>query len=189
MILLIVLVAVVLYAVVVYNSLVKNRQQVKEAWSTIDTQLKRRYDLIPNLVETVKGYAAHEKETLTQVTALRSAAQKAGAAPDLLTNKTAMENYVKAQYALSQGLGRLMVVVERYPDLKANTSFLSLQSQLEGTENRIAVERRNYIETVREYNTRIRVFPSALIASLFDFKKKQTFDMPDEASNPPKVSF
>lgn len=172
-----------------YNSFVRLDEQVVANWAQVENQYKRRLDLIPNLVETVKGYAAHEKETLTQVTALRSAAQRAGAAPDLLTNKTAMENYVKAQSALSQGLGRLMVVVERYPDLKANTSFLSLQSQLEGTENRIAVERRNYIETVREYNTRIRVFPSALIASLFDFKKKQTFDMPDEASNPPKVSF
>lgn len=172
-----------------YNSFVRLDEKVIANWAQVENQYKRRLDLIPNLVETVKGYAAHEQETLAQVVALRSAAQTAAKAPDLLTNKTSMDNYVKAQSALSQGLGRLMVVVERYPDLKANEGFLALQSQLEGTENRIAVERRNYIETVREYNTRIRMFPSAMIAALFGFEKKQTFDMPEEASIAPKVSF
>ena len=168
-----------------YNSFVRLDEKVIANWAQVENQYKRRLDLIPNLVETVKGYAAHEQETLAQVVALRTAAK----APDLLTNKTSMDNYVKAQSALSQGLGRLMVVVERYPDLKANEGFLALQSQLEGTENRIAVERRNYIETVREYNTRIRMFPSAMIASMFGFEKKQPFDMPEEAGIAPKVSF
>jgi len=172
-----------------YNSFVRLDEKVIANWAQVENQYKRRLDLIPNLVETVKGYAAHEKETLAQVIALRSAAQTAAKAPDLLTNKTSMDNYVKAQSALSQGLGRLMVIVGRYQDLKANQNFLTLQSQLEGTENRIAVERRNYIEAVREYNTRIRMFPSAMIASLFGFEKKQTFDMPEEASVAPKVSF
>lgn len=172
-----------------YNSFVRLDEKVIANWAQVENQYKRRLDLIPNLVETVKGYAAHEQETLAQVVALRSAAQTAAKAPDLLTNKTSMDNYVKAQSALSQGLGRLMVVVERYPDLKANEGFLALQSQLEGTENRIAVERRNYIETVREYNTRIRMFPSAMIASMFGFEKKQPFDMPEEAGIAPKVSF
>ena len=172
-----------------YNSFVRLDEKVIANWAQVENQYKRRLDLIPNLVETVKGYATHEQETLAQIVALRSAAQTAAKAPDLLTNKTSMDNYVKAQSALSQGLGRLMVVVERYPDLKANEGFLALQSQLEGTENRIAVERRNYIEAVREYNTRIRMFPSAMIAALFGFEKKQTFDMPEEASIAPKVSF
>ena len=172
-----------------YNSFVRLDEKVVADWAQVENQYKRRLDLIPNLVETVKGYATHEKETLAQVVALRSAAQTAAKAPDLLTNKQAMDNYVKAQSALSQGLGRLMVIVERYPDLKANEGFLALQSQLEGTENRIAVERRNYIETVREYNTRIRMFPSAMIASMFGFEKKQTFDMPEEAGIAPKVTF
>ena len=172
-----------------YNSFVRLDEKVIANWAQVENQYKRRLDLIPNLVETVKGYAAHEQETLAQVVALRSAAQTAAKAPDLLTNKTSMDNYVKAQSALSQGLGRLMVVVERYPDLKANEVFLALQSQLEGTENRIAVERRNYIEAVREYNTRIRMFPSAMIAALFGFEKKQTFDMPKDAENAPQISF
>lgn len=172
-----------------YNSFVRLDEKVVADWAQVENQYKRRLDLIPNLVETVKGYATHEKETLAQVVALRSAAQTAAKAPDLLTNKQAMDNYVKAQSALSQGLGRLMVVVERYPELKANEGFLALQSQLEGTENRIAVERRNYIETVREYNTRIRMFPSAMIASMFGFEKKQTFDMPEETGIAPKVTF
>ena len=172
-----------------YNSFVRLDEKVIANWAQVENQYKRRLDLIPNLVETVKGYAAHEQETLAQVVALRSAAQTASKAPDLLTNKTSMDNYVKAQSALSQGLGRLMVVVERYPDLKANEGFLALQSQLEGTENRIAVERRNYIETVREYNTRIRMFPLAMIAALFGFEKKQTFDMPKDAENAPQISF
>ena len=172
-----------------YNSFVRLDEKVIANWAQVENQYKRRLDLIPNLVETVKGYATHEQETLAQVVALRSAAQTAAKAPDLLTNKTSMDNYVKAQSALSQGLGRLMVVVERYPDLKANEGFLALQSQLEGTENRIAVERRNYIEAVREYNTRIRMFPSAMIAALFGFEKKQTFDMPKDAENAPQISF
>ena len=172
-----------------YNSFVRLDEKVIANWAQVENQYKRRLDLIPNLVETVKGYAAQEQETLAQVVALRSAAQTAAKAPDLLTNKTSMDNYGKAQSALSQGLGRLMVVVERYPDLKANEGFLALQSQLEGTENRIAVERRNYIEAVREYNTRIRMFPSAMIAALFGFEKKQTFDMPKDAENAPQISF
>ena len=172
-----------------YNSFVHLDEKVIANWAQVENQYKRRLDLIPNLVETVKGYATHEQETLAQVVALRSAAQTAAKAPDLLTNKTSMDNYVKAQSALSQGLERLMVIVERYPDLKANEGFLALQSQLEGTENRIAVERRNYIETVREYNIKVRSFPSAMIAALFGFEKKQTFDMPKDAENAPQISF
>ena len=172
-----------------YNTFVRLDEKVIANWAQVENQYKRRLDLIPNLVETVKGYAKHEQETLAQVIALRSAAQTAAKAPDLLTNKTSMDAYIKAQSALSQGLGRLMVVVERYPDLKANDNFLALQSQLEGTENRIAVERRNYIEAVREYNTRIRMVPSVIVAALFGFEKKQTFDMPKDAENAPQISF
>ena len=172
-----------------YNTFVRLEEKVIANWAQVENQYKRRLDLIPNLVETVKGYAKHEQETLAQVIALRSAAQTAAKAPDLLTNKTSMDTYIKAQSALSQGLGRLMVVVERYPDLKANDNFLALQSQLEGTENRIAVERRNYIEAVREYNTRIRMVPSVIVAALFGFEKKQTFDMPKDAENAPQISF
>lgn len=172
-----------------YNALVRLDETVIANWAQVENQYKRRLDLIPNLVETVKGYVAHEKETLAQVVALRSAAQTAAKASDLLMNKDAMDNYIKAQSALSQSLGRLMVIVERYPDLKANEGFLALQSQLEGTENRIAVERRNYINAVREYNTRTRMFPAAMIASMFGFEKKQTFDLPEEAGVSPKVNF
>ena len=172
-----------------YNALVRLDETVIANWAQVENQYKRRLDLIPNLVETVKGYVAHEKETLAQVVALRSAAQTAAKASDLLMNKDAMDNYIKAQLALSQGLGRLMVIVERYPDLKANEGFLALQSQLEGTENRIAVERRNYINAVREYNTRTRMFPATMIASMFGFEKKQTFDLPEEVGVSPKVNF
>ena len=172
-----------------YNTFVGLDEKVIANWAQVENQYKRRLDLIPNLVEAVKGYATHEQETLTQVVALRSAAQTAAKNPDLLTDKNAMNNYIQAQSELSQGLGRLMVIVEKYPDLKANENFMVLQSQLEGTENRIAVERRNYLETVREYNTKIRSFPCAMVAKWFGFEQKQTFDMPQEAETAPQIKF
>ncbi len=162
-----------------YNSLVKGDESVKAAWAQVENQLQRRYDLIPNYVETVKGYAAHEKEVLMGVTEARSRVAGAGTVGE----KIASNN------ELSSALARLLVVVERYPDLKANASFLRLQDELAGTENRIAVERRRYNEEVRAFNTRIRSFPTNLIAGFFDFERAAFYEVPKERQEAPKVKF
>lgn len=162
-----------------YNALVTMDEGVKAAWAQVENQLQRRYDLIPNYVETVKGYAKHEKEVFVKVTEARSKVAGAGA----ISEKIAANNQ------LSSALARLMVVVERYPDLKANANFIRLQDELAGTENRISVERRRFNETVRAYNTKIRSFPTNLIAGMFRFEKATFFEVPKEKQEVPKVKF
>jgi LemA protein len=162
-----------------YNSLVRMDEEVKAAWAQVENQLQRRYDLIPNYVETVKGYAAHEKEVFLRVTEARS--KVSGAAN--------IQDKIQANNALSSALARLLVVVERYPELKANTNFIRLQDELAGTENRIAVERRRYNETVKTYNITIRRFPTNLLAGMFGFEKAAFFEVPDERQEAPKVQF
>ncbi len=173
-----------------YNGLVKLDETVKNAWAEVDNQLKRRMDLIPNLVNTVKGYAKFEQETLEGVIQARANASKMEVnAGDLVNNPEQMQQFMNAQNGLSSALSRLMVVVERYPDLKANQNFLDLQAQLEGTENRLTVARRNYNETVKGYNTQIRVFPRNFIAGMLGFQQRPYFEAPPEAQQAPVVDF
>ncbi len=162
-----------------YNELVTMEEQVNAAWAQVENQLQRRYDLIPNYVETVKGYAAHEREVFTEVAEARSRA--AGA--------TGKEEQIQANNQLTSALSRLMVVVERYPQLKANQNFIRLQDELAGTENRIAVERRRYNEAVRALNTRVRQFPTNMVAGLFGFEKAEFYEPPEEAMTAPEVTF
>lgn len=171
-----------------YNRMVTSEEQVTGAWSQVENVYQRRADLIPNLVNTVKGYAAHEQETLTQVIEARAKATQVNVNPENLDEQS-IQQFQQAQQGLNSALSRLMVVVERYPDLKANQNFLDLQSQLEGTENRIAVERRNFIETARSYNTQIRTFPNNLLAGLFGFEKKAYFQAEEGSEQAPEVQF
>ncbi len=166
-------------------------ENVKAKWSQVQNQYKRRADLIPNLVSTVKGYAQHEKSTLTEVTNARANVGKINLTPEMLSNPTLFNQFEKAQGALSSALSRLMLVVERYPDLKANKNFIALQSQLEGTENRISVARKDYIETVRAYNLELRTFPGKIIASIFypEAKIRETFTATQQEQEAPKVQF
>jgi LemA protein len=168
-----------LYLKGTYNSLVTMDENVKGAWAQVENQLQRRYDLIPNYVETVKGYAAHEKDVFIKVTEARS---KVAGAQNI-------SDKISANNSLSSALSRLLVVVERYPELKANTNFLRLQDELAGTENRIAVERRRYNETVKAYNIKIRSFPTNIIAGMFGFEKAAFFEVPKERQEAPKVKF
>ncbi|MDD2420178.1 MAG: LemA family protein [Bacteroidia bacterium] len=171
-----------------YNKMVLQEEQVTTAWSQVENVYQRRADLIPNLVSTVKGYAAHESETLEAVVNARAKATQTNIDP---TNMTAanMEQFQNAQGELSQALSRLMVVVERYPDLKANQNFMELQAQLEGTENRITVERQKFNETARLYNTTIRQFPKNMLAGMFGFERKEYFEANEGAENAPVVEF
>lgn len=162
-----------------YNGLVSMDETVKSSWAQVENQLQRRYDLIPNYVETVKGYAAHEKELFVAVTEARSKVAGAGTVPDKIA----------ANNSLSSALSRLLVVVERYPELKANTNFIRLQDELAGTENRIAVERRRYNETVKAYNQEMRKFPTNILAGMFGFEKATYFEVPKERQEAPKVKF
>ncbi|UCF82983.1 MAG: LemA family protein [Desulfobacteraceae bacterium] len=162
-----------------YNTLVTMDESVKGAWAQVENQLQRRYDLIPNYVETVKGYAAHEKEVFVKVTEARSRVAGAGS----------ISEKIQANNQLSSALARLLVVVERYPDLKANTNFIRLQDELAGTENRISVERRRFNETVKVYNIKIRTFPTNIIAGMFGFEKAAFFEVPKERQEAPKVKF
>ena len=166
----------------IYNGLVSAQEEAKAAWAQVENQYQRRADLIPNLVETVKGFAQQEKSVLEEVTRLRSQWGEARQSGDI--NKS-----LQAAQGLDGALGRLMVVVERYPELKSNQNFLALQSQLEGTENRITVERMRYNEAVREYNTRIKVFPESMVASFRGFKDKVYFEAAPGSEQPPKVKF
>lgn len=177
----VVLVVVIPYSFLrgTYNTLVTMDEGVKAAWAQVENQLQRRYDLIPNYVETVKGYAAHEKEVFVTVTEARSKVAGAGT----------INEKIQANNALSSALSRLLLVVERYPELKANTNFIRLQDELAGTENRIAVERRRFNETVRVYNTKIRTFPTNIIAGMFGFEKAAFFEVPKERQEAPKVKF
>ncbi len=162
-----------------YNTLVSMDEEVKAAWAQVENQLQRRYDLIPNYVETVKGYASHEKEVFIKVTEARSRVAGAGN----------INEKIQANNALSSALSRLLVVVERYPELKANTNFIRLQDELAGTENRIAVERRRFNEKVKVYNIKIRTFPTNIIAGMFGFEKATFFEVPKERQEAPKVKF
>ncbi len=171
-----------------YNSLVQMDEQVNQAWAQVENVYQRRLDLIPNLVETVKGYAAHEKTTFIAVTEARSKA--AGTlSPDVITDPQKFAAFQESQSALSSALSRLMVIVEKYPDLKANQNFLQLQAQLEGTENRISVERGRFNEAAQLFNTRFRQFPTNVIAGMFGFKIKEYFQSDAEAKVAPKVQF
>jgi len=177
------------WAVGVYNSVVGLEQDVNEKWAQVQNVYQRRADLIPNLVETVKGFAAQERTVLTEVVEARARASSIQLTPEALNDPKAMERFQAAQNQLSGALSRLLVTVERYPELKSNQNFLALQSQLEGTENRIAVERRRFNEAVREYNTRVARFPANVVARLAGFTPKQFFEAAPDAATPPKVKF
>lgn len=179
------------WGISVRNQLVNLDEGVKEKWSQVENVYQRRLDLIPNLVNTVKGYATHEKETLEGVIQARSqATQISGEAlKNVIDDPVAFKKFQDSQSALSSALSRLMVVVERYPDLKANQNFLELQAQLEGTENRIAVERKRFNEAAREYNIAIRRFPASLVASFSGFKEKAYFQAEAGANKAPEVKF
>ena len=174
-----------------YNTLQSGDEQVKAAWAEVLNQYQRRADLIPNLVNTVKGFAEQEKEVLTRVTEARSRVGAIQATPELLNDPQAFERFQAAQGELSGALSRLLVVTENYPDLKSDANFRDLQAQLEGTENRIAVARNRYIKAVQEYNVTVRQFPTNLTAMMFGFKEKPQFTVEDEKaiSRPPKVDF
>lgn len=182
------LVLVIGWGVRINNTLVVKDEGVKTAWSQVENQYQRRADLIPNLVNTVKGYAAHERETLEAVINARSKATQTTVDPTNMTPE-AMQEYMKAQGELSQALGRLMVTVERYPDLKANENFLALQTQLEGTENRISTERMRFNEVTKEYNTYARRFPTSVIANMLGFSTKPYFEAESGAEKAPEVQF
>jgi LemA protein len=166
-------------------------EEVKAAWSQVENQYQRRTDLVPNLVETVKGYAKQEKDVLVQVVEARSKVAQMQVPKDILTNPDAFKQFQQNQDALSGALSRLLVVVEKYPDLKSNQNFLALQSQLEGTENRISVARRDYIEAVKKYNTELRTIPGRWWAALLysDAKVRETFTIPETAKQAPQVKF
>ncbi len=187
-IIIVVAVIAIIWAVTSYNGLVKMDEGVGTAWSNVENQYQRRADLIPNLVNTVKGYAAHEQETLDAVVSARTRATQMTVNADDLTPEK-LQAYQKAQGEVGAALGRLLAITENYPDLKANQNFLELQAQLEGTENRISVERRNFNEVAREYNTAIRTFPRNLLAGMFGFEKRPYFEAEEGASKAPEVKF
>ncbi len=187
-IVLIAVVAAFLFSSCGYNKMVELDEQVSSQWSQVENVYQRRADLIPNLVNTVKGYAAHEKETLEGVIEARSKATSVNVNADKLTPET-LKQFNQAQDGLSSALSRLMVVVERYPDLKANQNFLDLQAQLEGTENRITVERMKFNQTTQLYNAYIRKFPRVIYAGWFGFDKKSYFEAQQGADKAPEVQF
>lgn len=171
-----------------YNSFVSQDEAVATAWSNVENQYQRRADLIPNLVNTVKGYAEHEKETLDAVVSARAKATQTTISIDDLTPEK-MQAYQKAQGEIGAALSRLLAVTENYPDLKANENFQALQAQLEGTENRISVERRKFNEIAQSYNTSIRRFPKNIIASMFGFEKRPYFEAAEGSEKAPEVKF
>lgn len=183
-----VLVVLVLWTFSSYNGLVNKDEAVSSQWANVESQYQRRMDLIPNLVNTVKGYADFEQETLTKVIEARSNATAVKIDPSNITPE-ALAKFQQAQDGVSSTLGRLLVVMERYPDLKANQNFLDLQAQLEGTENRIAVERQRFNETAQTYNTATRRFPGVLIASIFGFERRGYFESVEGAEKAPTVDF
>ena len=175
-----ILVLAAIFVIGIYNTLVRLRNQVDNAWSQIDVQLKRRHDLIPNLVETAKGYMKHEQDTFTKITEARSKAMGAGNVADA----------AKAEGALTDALSKFMLVVENYPDLKANANFLSLQETLTSTENKISFARQGYNDQVLFYNNKIQMFPSNIVAGMFSFAKRDFFEIENEAEREvPKVQF
>ncbi len=182
-------ISLVVWGTRTYNHFVALEQRVDQAWSDVENVYQRRLDLIPNLVETVKGVAGFEKETYTAVAEARAQAGAVRITPEMLRDPQALARFDQAQGALSSALSRLLVTVERYPDLKANQNFLDLQAQLEGTENRIAVARKRFNEAVREYNTAIRRVPARLIAGLAGFESRAFFAASPGAETAPKVEF
>ena len=187
-IILAVIAVVAVWAVTGYNRLVKADEAVSTAWSNVENQYQRRADLIPNLVNTVKGYVEHEKETLDAVVAARTRANQVAVDAENLTPEM-LQEYQNAQNEVGTALGRLIAIAEAYPDLKANANFLELQAQLEGTENRISVERRNFNEVAKKYNTSIRTFPRNMLAGMFGFEKRPYFEAQEGAENVPVVQF
>lgn len=188
MIIAIFFVAIILMGISIYNALIKLRTNVEEAWSGIDVQLKRRYDLIPNLVETVKGYASHESDTLKAVMEARAKATSIKIDASSVTPEQ-MALFSQAQSGLSGALGKLMAISENYPDLKANQNFLQLQDELANTESAIQSARRYYNGTVRDYNVKVETVPSNIVASIFKFTKKEFFEIAETEKQAPKVSF
>jgi LemA protein len=173
----------------IYNTMISQQEGVSAAWSQVENVYQRRADLIPNLVETVKGYAKHEEQVFVQVTEARSKISNINVSSEILNDPNQFKAFQQAQGDLSSALSKLMVVVESYPELKANENFLALQSQLEGTENRIAVERKRFNEVAQGYNTYIRQVPNNFIAGLGGFKTKEYFQMQEGADVAPKVDF
>jgi len=174
-----------------YNDLQRQDEGIKAAWSEVLNQYQRRADLVPNLVNTVKGYAAQEQQVLTEVTNARAQVGSIRATPELINDPVAFEKFVQAQNQLQGALSRLLLVAENYPNLKSDALFRDLQSQLEGTENRIAVARRDYIEAVRQYNTELRTFPGVIWASTLyrNNKPMETFTVAEDVTRPPQVKF
>lgn len=183
-----ILAILVLWGVSAYNGLVRSEEGVQKAWSNVENQYQRRLDLIPNLVNTVKGYATHEQETFQQITEARAKATQVQLNVDDLTEEN-LKKFQQAQGELNSALSRLLAVTENYPELKANTNFLELQAQLEGTENRIAVERRNFNQAAEEYNKKIRSFPTNIIAGIGGFDRKAYFQAAEGADKAPTVQF
>lgn len=183
-----ILVVIVLWAIGGYNGMVSMDEEVQGKWANVETQYQRRADLIPNLVNTVKGYATHEKTTLEDVVKARSEATQIKVDPTNLTDKQIAE-YQKAQGNVSAALGKLLMVAENYPQLKANENFLELQSQLEGTENRINVARKDFNDAAQAYNVAIRKFPKSMLAGIFGFDKKAYFEAESGAEKAPEVKF
>ena len=184
----VVIVLVAIWGISSYNGLVSMDENVSNQWANVETQYQRRSDLIPNLVNTVKGYAKHESETLESVMAARSQATQVKIDPSNCTPQQ-LAAYQKAQGDVTTALGKLLAITENYPDLKANQNFLELQSQLEGTENRINVARKDFNDSAKEYNTSLRRFPRNIIASMFGFEKRNYFEAEAGAEKAPKVEF
>lgn len=184
----VVIVLVALWGILSYNKLVGMDENVSNQWANVETQYQRRSDLIPNLVNTVKGYAKHESQTLEAVMAARSQATQVKIDPSNCTPQQ-LAAYQKAQGDVTTALGKLLAITENYPDLKANQNFLELQSQLEGTENRINVARKDFNDSAKEYNTSLRRFPRNIIASMFGFEKRNYFEAEAGAEKAPKVEF
>ena len=185
----IIIIGGIVWGVGVNNQFVRSEQLVNEKWAQVQNVYQRRADLIPNLVETVKGFAAQERTVLEEVTKARASVAGIKATPELINDPAAFQKFQQAQAQLGGALSRLLVTVERYPELKSNQNFLALQSQLEGTENRIAVERMRYNEAVRDYNTRLKLFPASVVASFRGFKEKAYFEAAPGSEQPPKVKF
>ena len=183
-----IVVVIVLWAIGGYNGMVQMDEQVQNSWANVETQYQRRADLIPNLVSTVKGYAKHEQQTLEDVVKARSEATQVKVDAENLTPEK-LAAFQKAQSGVSSALGRLLAVAENYPDLKANQNFLELQSQLEGTENRITVARKDFNDTAKSYNQAIRQFPKNILAGIFGFEKKSYFEAEAGSEKSPKVEF
>ena len=184
----IIVLLVVLWGVKAYNNMVSQEEGVSTAWANVESQYQRRADLIPNLVNTVRGYAAHESETLQAVVNARTKATSINIDAENMTAEQ-LKEYQKAQSEVGGALGRLIAVAESYPDLKANQNFLELQAQLEGTENRIAVERKNFNEAAKKFNTYIRKFPQSLLSGVFGFDKKPYFEAEEGSQKAPTVQF